>query len=402
MEEINLEIFEAEKHRERPVTDKKPDKQEKKKKRKLIITFVIVIAVLAISAAAVMIYPLLSSAHNPNRFVEKYVKDALNNDWMEVYSDMPYIDSPFISYEGFMDYINANPKENPLDNADPDSFIIEQESTENDLYYYSVDFLDKNQEWQTSYITVKKVKDRFWKYDKYKIIPNQDLICEAKIYAPNGAKIHIDGIEITNISEEKGLDPQTGKEISYSVFTSDYMFSGEHDITAEMAGCDSYENKINVSKENADIYLELRVSEDNYNNLCATAKSAVQAVYSSAVGEDADTGSLTFSSSFGENGFNTLVKETGEFVYASTDGISVSGIQITSTKMSSEYEPDIFVTYNESDEININFSFEYKYKISNNIENTSEEKYNTGYASVKFEYENSVWAIDNIAVRAFF
>ena len=402
MEEINLEIFEAEKHREKPLPEKKPDKNKRKKKQRIIM-IILAVAVIAVAAvSAVITYPLLSKTHNPDRFVEAYVNSALNKDWETVYDYMPYTDSPFISYEGFTDFIQENPQENAFENANTESFVIEKDSMDGDFIYYSVDYPDQEQNWQTAYVTVKKVKDNFWKYDKYKIIPNQRLVCEAQIYAPAGAKVFIDGIELTEVRNEYGLDPANGKEISYSVFTSDYMFSGEHVITAQNAGCDDYESTVEINRENADVYLELRNSEENFNGLCENAKNAVQSLYPLAAGETADSTGIKFSSSFGKDGFQGLVKETGEFVYSELNGVSVSGIKIIKTEIRSEYDPNTKIAYNTSDEININFKFEYKYKISNTVENTSEERYDSGYAAVRFIYENSEWVIDNIAVRAFF
>lgn len=370
------------------------------KQKKLKIFSALLLAVTAAAAAAAL-YPLLSARHNPDRFIKAYVNSAVNRDWKAVYSSIPYIDSPFISYEEFTDFINENPGENPLENAADGSFVIERESTEGQYIYYSVDYIDKDKNWNTAYITVKKTKDGFWKYDEYKIIPNQKLISRAQIYAPAGARLYVDGTEITDMRMKSGIDPSNGKETSYCVFTTDYLFTGVHEITAQKDGCEDYRAQADINAENSFIYVSMNISKDSFSACLENAKLAAETLYRLAAGEQDEADGLNFSSRFGRDGFIELAAQTKKSVCPAA-GVRVSDFKITSAQPKSTNKPAAGISYNTSDVIYADFNFEYKYKITNTAENTSQERFGEGYAAVKFVYENSEWVIDDIAARAIF
>lgn len=84
------------------------------------------------------------------------------------------------------------------------------------------------------------VKDGFWKYDEYRVIPSRNLICNADIYVPAGAKVFVDSVEVQNSQSTTMTDSKTGKDIPVSVFTTDYMFSGEHEIKVQCEGFNDY------------------------------------------------------------------------------------------------------------------------------------------------------------------
>lgn len=376
-------------------------KSRKQKKRKKFFYVLIVFAVLIVAAGiAAAVYPLLSPQHNPDRFVKAYLGYASQRNWDIVYEFLPSLDSPYITRESFDKFISESSEDELVAGIDADDFIIEREKTDGDKIYYRVDYINTNGNWQTTYIKVKKIKDGFWKYDSYRIVPDKRIICDAQIYAPAGAKVYVDSTEVTSFETVNETDPKTGKEVSANVFTTDYMFSGSHNIKVQCDGFNDYENSVQIDDENSNIYISLNMSAEKYNSLMDEAKTAVQAVYAYACGgEEVDKN--IFSSEFAENSLEELYSEAKNSMYSDSKYIVISDFAVNDVNAKSEYE-DISVSYNSSDDCYVNFEFNYSYKIKNKFDGLSESRSDTGYAAVKYIYENSKWVIDDIAARAIF
>lgn len=403
--EINFEIFEAEKQPDKTEQEKNTNKKHRRRRqipKKMKIISAALCAAVIIIAAAVMIYPVLSPKHNPEKFVESYVEAVSHQDWNLVFKFLPAFDSPFITREAFCEYLSAHPDETPLAGVRAESFIIEPEKADGDTIHYSVDFIDDNGDWKTLYFKIKKTKDGFWKYDTYRAIPSAKLICQADIYAPAGSKLFVDSIEIAQIGSETATDPETGKEISYSVFRTDYMFAGGHEIKAQCEGFEEYKENISVNSDNNLFFVSYKMSEACFEGICTSAKNAVESIYDHACGQGDGIDAAMLSADFGKNGINELYDEIKNSIYDSDKYISVSDFKIDNTEIKTEYGTDSETSYNYGGACTVNFSFDYSYKVSNEFETTSENRADSGYAAVRFIYENSKWVIDDIAVRAIF
>lgn len=416
--EFDFEIFEAEKHRPHTYNENEDDnnkentdnssiKAEKRKKhsvsKKKYIIIGIVSAVLLIILAAVIVftYPLVSSKHNPDKYFETYMECLANQEWDKVYDFMPSFDSPYITQENFKEFIKENSIDTLLSGSSAESYVIEREKTEDDQIYYSIDFIDSDGNWKTVHARIKMIKDGFWKYDEYTVIPNKRLICDADIYVPAGAKVFVDSIEVQNPQSITMTDSKTGKDIPVYDFTTDYMFSGEHEIKVQCDGFNDYIKKEDINIDNYIFYIPLSMSQDQYGKLFDRAQNDIKAMYNYACGGENGIDSAELSSDLSGDSVNSLYDEIKESVYANNKYIDITDFEITETKLTSQFG-DIAVSCTDSSECYINFDFDYTYKITNNFDSTSEQKTDTGCASVKFIYENSKWVIDDIAVRAIF
>lgn len=416
MEKTNFDfdIFEAEKHRadtgnENYVGNDKKNKENKEednkrpssKKKRLIAVIISVVLLILIAVTVLLVYPIVSSKHNPEKYIDAYIQCLSEKNWDEAYNFMPSIDSPYINKESFKQFIEANSVDTLFSGSKAGSYVIEKEYTGDKFTSYTIDYIDAEGNWKTVHARIKMVKDGFWKYDEYRVIPSRNLICDADIYVPAGAKVFVDSVEVQNSQSTTMTDSKTGKDIPVSVFTTDYMFSGEHEIKVQCEGFNDYIKTEKINKDSYIFYIPLTMSEDQYSKLYNRAQEAVNNLYSYACGGESGIDTSELSERFSEDSVNALYDEIKDSVYGSNKYIDITDFSISQATLKSQFG-DIAVSCSSSAECYINFEFDYKYKITNSFDSASENRTDTGSASVKYVYENSKWVIDDIAVRAVF
>jgi len=413
MEKTNFDfdIFEAEKHRAdtgnenydgNDKNNKEEDnKRRSSKKRRLIAVIISIVLLILIAVTVLLVYPIVSSKHNPEKYIDAYIQCLSEKNWDEAYNFMPSIDSPYINKESFKQFIEANSVDTLFSGSKAGSYVIEKEYTGEEFTSYSIDYIDAEGNWKTVHARIKMVKDGFWKYDEYRVIPSRNLICNADIYVPAGAKVFVDSVEVQNSQSTTMTDSKTGKDIPVSVFTTDYMFSGEHEIKVQCEGFNDYIKTEKINKDSYIFYIPLTMSEDQYSKLYNRAQEAVNNLYSYACGGESGIDASELSERFSGDSVNALYDEIKDSVYDSNKYIDITDFSVSQATLKSQFG-DISVSCNSSAECYINFEFDYKYKITNSFDSESENRTDTGSASVKYVYENSKWVIDDIAVRAVF
>lgn len=413
MEKTNFDfdIFEAEKHRadtgnENYDGNDKNNKEEdnkrpSSKKKRLIAVIISVVLLILIAVTVLLVYPIVSSKHNPEKYIDAYIQCLSEKNWDEAYNFMPSIDSPYINKESFKQFIETNSVDTLFSGSKAGSYVIEKEYTGDKFTSYSIDYIDAEGNWKTVHARIKKVKDGFWKYDEYRVIPSRNLICDADIYVPAGAKVFVDSVEVQNSQSTTMTDSKTGKDIPVSVFTTDYMFSGEHEIKVQCEGFNDYIKTEKINKDSYIFYIPLTMSEDQYSKLYNRAQEAVNNLYSYACGGESGIDASELSERFSGDSVNALYDEIKDSVYDSNKYIDITDFSVSQATLKSQFG-DIAVSCSSSAECYINFEFDYKYKITNSFDSESENRTDTGSASVKYVYENSKWVIDDIAVRAVF
>lgn len=413
MEKTNFDfdIFEAEKHRAdtgnenydgNDKNNKEEDnKRRSSKKRRLIAVIISIVLLILIAVTVLLVYPIVSSKHNPEKYIDAYIQCLSEKNWDEAYNFMPSIDSPYINKESFKQFIEANSVDTLFSGSKAGSYVIEKEYTGEEFTSYSIDYIDAEGNWKTVHARIKMVKDGFWKYDEYRVIPSRNLICDADIYVPAGAKVFVDSVEVQDSQSTTMTDSKTGKDIPVSVFTTDYMFSGEHEIKVQCEGFNDYIKTEKINKDSYIFYIPLTMSEDQYSKLYNRAQEAVNNLYSYACGGESGIDASELSERFSGDSVNALYDEIKDSVYDSNKYIDITDFSVSQATLKSQFG-DIAVSCSSSAECYINFEFDYKYKITNSFDSESENRTDTGSASVKYVYENSKWVIDDIAVRAVF
>lgn len=89
---LDLEAFEVEKHRPEKIeknADAVKRRSKRQKKLRIIIAVICAVLLLLIAAVAAAVYPILSTRHNPDRFIEAYVQCVTNKDWNTAYRFLP-------------------------------------------------------------------------------------------------------------------------------------------------------------------------------------------------------------------------------------------------------------------------------------------------------------------------
>lgn len=413
MEKTNFDfdIFEAEKHRAdtgnenydgNDKNNKEEDnKRRSSKKRRLIAVIISIVLLILIAVTVLLVYPIVSSKHNPEKYIDAYIQCLSEKNWDEAYNFMPSIDSPYINKESFKQFIEANSVDTLFSGSKAESYVIEKEYTGDKFTSYTIDYIDAEGNWKTVHARIKMAKDGFWKYDEYRVIPSRNLICNADIYVPAGAKVFVDSVEVQNSQSTTMTDSKTGKDIPVSVFTTDYMFSGEHEIKVQCEGFNDYIKTEKINKDSYIFYIPLTMSEDQYSKLYNRAQEAVNNLYSYACGGESGIDASELSERFSGDSVNALYDEIKDSVYGSNKYIDITDFSVSQATLKSQFG-DISVSCSSSAECYINFEFDYKYKITNSFDSESENRTDTGSASVKYVYENSKWVIDDIAVRAVF
>lgn len=179
----NFELFEAKRDATYQDGIQKAVRKHKNNKNKTHIALIAAITVIAIAVicAAVLIAPLLSSNHNPDKFADRFVKNLTQNDWENIYDDSQFYNSPVITKENFTKYCEKNENVSVLNGANISDYIVEKDKESDDCINYSVHYVTDTSEYGVYYLTVNKVEDKFWKYDTYKALLQGDSVCNIKI-----------------------------------------------------------------------------------------------------------------------------------------------------------------------------------------------------------------------------
>lgn len=412
----NFELFEADKlkqavndensetqnnfHDETEAETAKAKKKKSAKKAKAIIIICAVLACMIIAAAITLIYPLLSAKYSPDRFVASYVSNVIDGNWAKVYKNSPFFNSPFITQESFVEYCKANPDAFAINKSKIADYKIERDRKDGDINYYSMNYITEDGEQGVYYITLQMTKNGFYKYDTYKAVPIEDIITRAVIYAPQGTEIALNGKEVKSTNIITPTSAPGTNELSYAEYKSDYLFAGSYEITAKNEAGLDYAQTADISSGNNIFYVALEVDESTA--LYDRTKGAIEALYQSAIKNSINTDDLGISKSFDGDKFLAVLKNAEDEVYYTNENLEVSNFEITNAKCEKSSSDKTYISYNSNGETDITITFDYKYTLSNKVDNTSEEKTNTGFATVKFVYQNSAYVIDNIASRAEF
>lgn len=399
IDEIDYDIFNR--TPDRTQTERAENKKKSSKKSRIIKAIFIITAAAVLITAAVLICPLLSTKHNPDRFIRAYVESIIDKDWESVYKSSAFGSSPFVSYEAFEKFCSENPAGFALCDRPVSDFTIETDKKDGSAVYYSVHFVDTDGNVGVYYIELDKTKDGFWLYDKYSAVPSENSMCSATVYAPCSTVITVDGIELEKTQTVTDKSKLQSGEVTFDEYKIDHIFEGEHEIKAVNQYCDEYTETISISKTQSKHYIALTVSESCFDGLLNSAAQSVQALYNGALADNADKNSIGLSPSFPDSKLSSLVSDIRSAAYCDSRYLTISDISISNPSMAGEYEKTQLIC--GSDEaICIPFSFDYKYKITNSAEGTSEERSDSGHASAYFTYENGQWLISDITAYTYF
>lgn len=398
----NFELFEVKRDTvNQSGNQNKALRKHKHNNTRISLIAAIAVIVLTVICASVLIAPLLSSNHNPDKFADKFVKNLTQNDWENIYDDSQFYNSPVITKEFFTKYCEQNKQVTVLNGANISDYIVEKDKETDNCINYSIHYVTDTSEYGVYYLTLNKVEDKFWKYDTYKAELEGDSVCSIKIYAPSNTQVSINSANLTNAKEIT----ERSESGSSNVYLNEYdivLLDGTYNIEAQNENCNNYSQNAEINKDTDDYYIEMTLTENAYNSLCSKGAEIVKTMYTQACSGSLTQQSIDVSESFSGDDFNEVINDIQNSVYASDGVIKITDFEITDTALKSSYSDNIKIGYNSNGKTEIIFTFDYKYTISNTAAGTSEQREDQGYANIEFIYQNSKWVINDIACRAYF
>lgn len=381
---------------------RKNDKRKKKKAGLIVKICLAVFAVLILATAAAY---FISPYHNPERVVSRFVNSVNEENWKGVYKSIVANDSPFVDENDFISYCNENPTAVSLTQSHIVDFEIVKDKSESNNYYYSVNYVDENGASGVLYVTVEKVKERFWIFDRYEVVPDFDCITSVSVYVPQNSSVYIDDYLISKKEKISAYDSVYDCEYSYDKFTADYVLVGSHEVSVTNPQCTESTQSIDTN-ENTQYFINMPVSEDCYNSLCDKSVDYISQFYSGVINDSIDVSSFPLSQNFSQDRFDGVVNSISEELYKDLKDYNITSMNVTECRINTPYDStkDI-IGCSEMPIIEVRMEFDYDYtsqSIKDDGSELTEDKNDTGQFNIFYTYENGEWKIIDVSHTAWF
>lgn len=381
---------------------RKKDKQKKKKAGLVIKICLAVFAVLILTTtAAYFISPYL----NPERIVSRFVNSVNEENWKGVYKSIVANDSPFVDKNDFISYCNENPTAVSLTQSHIVDFEIVKDKSENNNYYYSVNYVDENGANGVFYVTVQKVKERFWVFDRYEVVPDFDCITSVSVYAPQNSSVYIDDNLLSAKETVSAYDSAYDCEYSYDKFTAQYVLAGSYEVLVSNPECTEITQSIDTN-EDTQYFISMPISEDSYNSICDKSVDYISQFYSGVIDDSIDISSFPLSQNFTQERFDAVVSSISEELYKDLEEYNITSMNVAECRINSQYDSSKDILgCSEMPVIEVRMEFDYDYtsqSIKDDGSELTEDKNDTGQFNVFYTYENGEWKIIDVSHSAWF
>lgn len=381
---------------------RKKDKRKKKKADLIIkICLTVFAALILITAAAYFIPPY----HNPERTVNRFVNSVNEENWKGVYKSIVANDSPFVDKNDFINYCNENPTAVSITQSHIVDFEIVKDKSENNNYYYSVNYVDENGANGVFYVTVQKVKERFWVFDRYEVVPDFECITSVSVYAPQNSSVYINDNLIQTKETVSAYDSAYDCEYSYDKFTAQYVLSGSYEVSVSNPECTEITQNIDTN-ENTQYFISMPISEEGYNSLCDKSVDYISQFYSGVIDDSIDIASFPLSENFTQERFDGVVSSISEELYKDLEEYNITSINVTECRINTQYDSSKDILgCSEMPVIEVRMEFDYDYtsqSIKDDGSELTENKNDTGQFNVFYTYENGEWKIIDVSHAAWF
>lgn len=382
------------------------NKSERKIKTAVYIAAVIAAAVL-ISAVSILLCFELSPKCNPERAVKAYVNGAEEMNWKKVYNVSDFGKGKPFTRKAFADYCAENSDALKLINGKIADYEISLDKAEDDLLYYTVDYVDENGTPGSFYMQVRKTADGFWRFDEYKVIPALNSFPCYTVFAPIGTVITVNDVEMELSSVIESVNPITAEKYSYAKYVAEFIPQGEYDLVAKNKMCNDAVQKINVTENNDEnaLSLEMKLNEESFNELAKSAEELIGIVYNGVRDGSLKAESLPLSKSFTQKKLERLIKNISNEMLKDTGYYKITAFSVDKAQLQSSYS-DIILNPQCENKITISYKFDYGYIYESDYKGTGEytkgSRNDTGYFSIVYTLENGEWKIDEIMEQAWF
>lgn len=215
----------------------------------------------------------------PEKVVTKYLNASKENDFSTMYDCCDYYESDFVNKKTYTKYKESRSPSNIK------SFKIIEDGDENPNkvsveFEFSGTISDYQNKKQTFTVANVSENDR----PEYKIVTDDGLYSDYKIWAPLGATVSIDGIEVKEeYAEKKEEDTYNtnGLKYAYYEYTIPSMFLGDHTAKAEADFMATLEKPVDFNQRYSD-FLSFDISESFITEAGETLKAATKKYLESA------------------------------------------------------------------------------------------------------------------------
>lgn len=406
--EIDFDVFNRTRENSLPEVEnerKAERKNDKRKKKKADLTIKICLTVFAVFILIIAAVYFISPYHNPERMVNRFVNSVNEENWKGVYKSIVANDSPFVDKNDFISYCNENSTAVSLTQSHIVDFEIVKDKTENNNYYYSVNYVDENGANGVFYVTVQKVKERFWIFDRYEVVPDFDCITSVSIYAPQNSSVYIDDNLLSTKETVSAYDSAYDCEYSYDKFTAQYVLSGSYEVSVSNPECTETTQSIDTN-EDTQYFISMPISEDGYNSLCDKSVDYISQFYSGVIDDSIDIASFPLSQNFTQERFDAVVSSISEELYKDLEEYNITSINVTECRINTPYDSSKDILgCSEMPVIEVRMEFDYDYtsqSIKDDGSELTENKNDTGQFNVFYTYENGEWKIIDVSHSAWF
>lgn len=380
---------------------------ERKRKNKqintAIYTLICIVCTLLIILLSFLLYFNVSPRQSPERALASYIKAVNDKNWVKVYNNSEFSTSTLFTQESFSKFCEENPRALYLADENIKKFKLIFNKLENDLYYYTVDYVTESDAKGTLYMNVKKTADGKWRFDEYKAVQHSDAFPSFTVYAPVGTEITINGLNIEPYAVLESTNPVTRKNYSYAKYIAEYIPLGEFDLVAKNAMCDDASQKITVSEnsEENSLTLQMKLSENAFNSLSENTKGLISTVLSGVINNTLSTEALPLSKNFTEKKLNDLTENISNEIFAENKNYNITSFRLDKATLQSPLS-EIMINSQSESTAALSYKINYSYEYTANGAGTAQARSDEGNFSVVYTIENGEWKIEEMLEQAWF
>ncbi|MDE6124644.1 MAG: hypothetical protein K2G22_05375 [Eubacterium sp.] len=350
-----------------------------------------IISMILITVTSILSYINLSPIRNPEILLKKYINAVYNEDWETVYKNITIKRSPLVTKEKFLQYCS----EIRFTQAAITDFETEKIKEENDLGYYSINYIADDNSTGTFYLTVKEINKGI-----YAVCPTKECFGTLSVYAACTTKITLNDtvLSSTNITE---TDPITNNQYTISKFTVENLLPGTYSLTAVNEYFEELTTEIVIDDDcnDTELYLEQTLNENSFNKLCSDSKDVISNIYNGVIHDNLNKESLPLSTSFSSEDYDSFISSVSDDLYKDNSNYNITEFEITDCKPKSGYKNMSFNCKSE-EAIDITFAIDYNYTAKSPDylgEQYTAKKSDTGYFYIQYILENGTWKISNLS-----
>lgn len=355
------------------------------------LTLVCVIEAVVLIIVAIVFFQVGKKMTSPQHIAEKYFVAEMSCDVNGVYSTL--------DIESDDEFLTKKALEKSMSGEKPEklkNYNVRLSDTTGIQSTVDIEYIDKDGDVNVAEITLTKdKKKKLFFFDKWKIASGSRIVSNYYVYAPKGAKINIDGVNLSNkyASQEDGDD-------NTDVYVIPYIFSGDHDVKMSIGDLSEFEQVAN-----ADVYGANSFSFQNFKLDEKTQKKLVNLAYSDMMQiANAAYADSPFSSIEGLYKKDKDIRESAKYDYEYlterfSRGEDDYGITAATFKEVSGYVDEVYYSDGEIvANVELDYTYDASYRTSGWFQEPTGVSEENDSICVQFVYTNGNWVLNSDAI----